>query len=121
MAELDFPLGKTPLVRSDATGTVIVFSMTGEPDELWCELFEQRETFPTDADIADAVVDYEAHGTGHISLTLRPRTPDGVIVRAFEWLRVVATGTNDRRETLIREAERLQLLAARWADQQVVI
>lgn len=122
MAEMniDLPLGKTPRVRTDVDGIEVFFTMTGDPDDLWCELFVQAGVVQADPDVADAIVHYFADSSGIASVTVKPALPDGVVQRVFEWLREVAAVTNVRWDTLEREAERVQRLAARWADNQVV-
>ncbi len=50
MAELDFPLGKTPTVRLRTDGIEVLFTMTGDADDLWCDLFTMVER-PSDPDV----------------------------------------------------------------------
>lgn len=103
------------------TATEIILELNGEPDTLWCELFSDAEVaLPADDDVSEAVIDVSADTSGLVHISVAPMLPDGVIVRVLDWIRYVAEGTNLRREALQRDAERVQQLANRWADQQIV-
>ncbi len=118
MAELDFPLGKTPTVRLHTDGIEVLFTMTGDADVLWCDLFTMVER-PSDPDVNEAILNFYVVADV-VFITLKPDVPEGVAVRAFDWLREAAEATNLRRRRLQQESGRLQGVAARWAGQQVV-
>lgn len=122
MTELTFDLPSgAPKVRAGIQ-TEIFLELNGEPDQLWCDLFSQGLTAvpPGDDDVLEAVLGIRADTSGIVQVLLAPLLPDGVIVRVLNWLREVAAATSLRRETLERDAQRVQQLAGRWSDDQIV-
>lgn len=121
MVKFSFDLPHGPPRVMPGTATEIILELNGEPDTLWCELFSDAEVaLPADDDVSEAVIDVSADTSGLVHISVAPMLPDGVIVRVLDWIRYVAEATNLRREALQRDAERVEQLANRWADQQIV-
>jgi hypothetical protein len=117
MYEHDLPVGEIR-VRPVVGGTEVLVTVTGQPDELWCELFPSG---PREGDdLADAIVSAVADPTGYVFLVLATTTSDGEVVRALEWLREAATETSIRRKRFQAEADRVRHVAVKWAREQIV-
>lgn len=122
MTELTFDLPSGAPRAKAGIQTEIMLKLNGEPDQLWCDLFSQglAAVPPHDDDVLAAVSGVYAGASGIVQVFLAPLLPDGVILRVLNWVRELAAATSLRREALERDAQRVQQLAARWSDDQIV-